>query len=63
MKVRLTETVLDFSGSPYPKGCLLEARIGRSGMLEVVGVQHLPLAPHQWEPLITNEDLERLLDG
>ncbi len=63
MKVKLTKTVRDFSGSPYPKGSVLKARIARDGMIEVVGAQNLPLYPHEWELVLTDEDLRRLLDG
>ena len=62
MKVRLTKTVRDFGGSPYPKGSVLEARIGSDGKLKVVGAQHMPLDFDEWETVLTNEDLERLLD-
>ena len=61
LKIKLTKTVRDFSGSPYPKGSVLEARIARDGTLEVAGAQHLPLHPHEWELVLTDEDLERLL--
>lgn len=61
MKVQLTMTVRDFSGSPYPKGSVLEARIAPDGALEVVGAQHLPLRPHEWSLVLTDEDLDRLL--
>jgi hypothetical protein len=61
LKIKLTKTVRDFSGSPYPKGSVLEARIARDGRLEVAGAQHLPLHPHEWELVLTKEDLERLL--
>jgi hypothetical protein len=63
LKIRLTKTVRDFSGSPYPKGSVLEARVAPDGMLEVVGAQHLPLFPYEWELVLTDEDLERLLSG
>ena len=64
MKVKLTMTVRDFSGSPYPKDSVLEARMAPNGALEVVGAQHLPLRPHEWSLVLTDEDLERLLlDG
>ena len=63
MKIRLTKTVRDFSGSPYPKGSVLETRIAPDGKLEVAGAQHLPLYPHEWEPVLTDEDLRRLLNG
>ncbi len=63
MKIRLTRTVRDFSGSPYPKGSVLETRVAPDGMLEVIGAQNLPLYPHEWELVLTDEDLERLLDG
>ncbi len=64
MKIKLTKTVRDFSGSPYPKGTVLEARILPEGVrIEVVGAQHLPLNPDQWETMMTNEDFERLLAG
>ena len=61
MKVQLTTTVRDFSGSPCPKGSVLEACITPAGGLEVVGAQHLPLRPHEWSLVLTDEDLERLL--
>ena len=61
LKIKLTKTVRDFSGSPYPKGSVLEARIARDGTLEVAGAQHLPLHPHEWELVLTDEDLEWLL--
>lgn len=61
MKIKLTKNVRDFSGSPYPKGTVLEARIVPDGTLEVVGAQHLPLSPRQWTLVLTYEDLERLL--
>ena len=64
MKVKLTMTVRDFSGSPYPKDSVLEARMAPNGALEVVGAQHLPLRPHEWSLVLTDEDLKRLLlDG
>ena len=47
MKIKLTTPVRDFSGSPFPKGSVLEARIASDGMLEVVGAQNLPLYPHE----------------
>jgi len=62
LKVKLTKTVRDFSGSPFPKGTMLEAKIASDGMLEVSGAQHLPLYPHEWELVLTDEDLERMLD-
>ena len=62
MKVKLTKTVRDFGGSPFPKGSVLEARVARDGLLEVVGAQHLPLYPHEWELVLTDEDLERVLN-
>jgi hypothetical protein len=62
MKIKLTKTVRDFSGSPYPKGTVLEARIGPEGVrIEVVGAQHLPLNPEEWKAIMSNEDFERLL--
>ena len=63
MKIKLTKTMRDFGGSPFPKGSELEARIARDGMLEVVGAQHLPLYPHEWELVLTDRDLERLLSS
>ncbi len=64
MKIKLTTTVRDFSGSLFPKGSVLEARIAPNGALEVVGTQHMPLRPHEWSLVLTDKDLERLLlDG
>ena len=63
LRIKLTKTVRDFSGSPYPKGSVLEARVTRDGVIEVVGAQNLPLYPHEWELVLTDEDLRRLLDG
>jgi hypothetical protein len=62
-KIKLTREVRDFSGSPFPKGSVLEARVAPDGMLEVAGAQHLPLLPYEWELVLTDEDLARLLDG
>ncbi|MDQ3965899.1 MAG: hypothetical protein M3246_05520 [Actinomycetota bacterium] len=62
MKIRLTKTVRDFGGSPYPKGTVLEARIALDGALMVVGAQHMPLSFDEWETVLTDEDLERLLN-
>jgi hypothetical protein len=63
MRIKLTKTVRDFGGSPFPKGTVLEARIARDGLLEVVGAQHLPLYPHEWELVLTDQELSRLLDA
>jgi hypothetical protein len=63
LKIKLTKTVRDFSGSPYPKGSVLEARIAPDGMLEVVGAQNLPLYPHEWEIILTDKDLKWLLNS
>jgi hypothetical protein len=63
LKIKLTKTVRDFSGSPYPKGSVLETWIAPDGKLEVAGAQHLPLYPHEWELVLTDKDLEWLLDG
>jgi hypothetical protein len=63
MRIKLTKAVRDFGGSPFPKGTVLEARIARDGLLEVVGAQHLPLYPHEWELVLTDQELRRLLDG
>lgn len=62
LRIKLTQTVRDFSGSPYPKGSVLEARIAPGGMLEVAGAQHLPLYPHEWELVLSDEDIARLLE-
>ena len=32
-------------------------------MLEVVGAQNLPLYPHEWEIVLTDKDLEWLLNS
>lgn len=42
---------------------MLEARIARDGMLEVVGAQHPPLYPHEWTLVLSDEDVELLLSG
>lgn len=63
MKIKLTQNVLDFSGSLCLKRSVLEARIARDGVLEVVGAQHLPLHPHEWTLVLTDEYVERLLLG
>jgi hypothetical protein len=62
LKIRLTKTVRDFDGSPFAKGSVLKARIARDGMLEVVGAQHLPLYPHEWELVLTDEELKRFVE-
>jgi hypothetical protein len=62
LKIKLTKTVRDFDGSPFAKGSVLKARIARDGMLEVVGAQHLPLYPHEWELVLTDEELKRFVE-
>jgi hypothetical protein len=36
---------------------MLLARIAREGTLEVAVARHLPLHPHEWELVVTDEDL------
>jgi hypothetical protein len=62
-RIKLTKTVRDFSGSPFPKGSVLKAQMAPNGKLEVDGAQQLTLYPHEWEPVLTDEDLRRLLNG
>ena len=64
IRVRLTKDFYGFSGLPFPKGTVLEARIGTHGKLEVevVGSRYLSLRPDQWEPAWSDEDLQRCLD-
>ena len=62
LTIRLTKMVRDFGGSPFAKGSVLKARIARDGVLEVLGVQHLPLYPHEWELVLTDEELERFVE-
>ena len=62
LKIRPTKTVRDFAGSPFAKGSVLKARIARDGMLEVVGAQHLPLYPREWELVLTDEELKRFVE-
>jgi len=59
LEIKLTRTVRDFGGSPFPKGSVFKARVARDGLLEVLGAQHLPLYPHEWELVLTDEELER----
>ena len=40
---------------------MLEARMAPVGALGVVGAQHLPLRPHEWSLVLTDDDLEQLL--
>jgi hypothetical protein len=66
LKIRLTESVHHLNGRILlPKGSLLEARIGLYGTLEVevADSRYLPLRPDQWELVLTDEDLERLLEA
>ncbi|BBL80329.1 hypothetical protein Rxycam_02204 [Rubrobacter xylanophilus DSM 9941] len=53
----------DLGGNLYPEGCVVEARLARDGVAEVLGAQYLPLGPGEWEPALAEEDLERLLEG
>ncbi len=62
LKIRLTRAVRDFGGSSFPKGSVLKAQIARDGMLEVVGAQHLPLYPREWELVLTDEELKRFVE-
>ena len=63
MRIKLTKTLRDLSGSSYPRGSELEARMAPDGKLEVIGAQNLPLYPHEWVLVLTDEELERLLPG
>jgi hypothetical protein len=40
---------------------MLLARIAHEGTLEVAVARHLPLHPHEWELVVTDEDLGWLL--
>ncbi len=66
LKISLTKSVHRLNGRILlPKGSLLEARIGLYGRLEaeVAASRYLPLMPDQWGLVLTDEDLERLLEA
>ncbi len=58
------QNVHGFSRLLFPRGAVLEARIGLYGQLEVeaAGSRYVPLLPDQWELVLADEDLQRLLD-
>jgi hypothetical protein len=62
-RIRILRTVRDLGGNLYPEGSVVEARFARDGVAEVLGAQYLPLGPEEWEPALSKEDLERLLEG
>lgn len=61
VKVRLTKDVRDMAGNAYAEGCVADVLIAVDGVPEVVGACYLPLSPDEWEPVLADEDLERLL--
>lgn len=61
MKVRLTKNVRDMAGNVYPEGSIVDILVAVDGVPEIVGAGYLPLRLDEWEPMLSNEDLERLL--
>lgn len=59
--MRLKKNVRDVMGNVYPKGSVVDILVAVDGVPEVVGAGYLPLSPNEWEPTLSNEDLERLL--
>ncbi len=63
IRIRITKNIHGFSRLRFPKGTVLEARIGLCGQLEVEAAasRYVPLLPDQWELVLDDEDLQRLL--
>ena len=62
MTVRLMEDVRDMAGNRYAKGSLRDVVLALDGVPEAVGTRYLTLSKDQWEPALTGENLDRLLD-
>lgn len=60
-KVRLTKSVRDMAGSAHPEGREVDVLFALDGVPEVIGAGYLPLNRDEWEPVISDEDLRRLL--
>lgn len=60
MKVRLTETQVDFSGTRYPAGMVVDTFV-EDGEVHVKGAQSLPLNFWGWWPVVSDEDLMLVL--
>jgi hypothetical protein len=61
LRVRLTKSLRDMAGNEYPEGSTVDVVVALDGVPEVVGADYLPLSPGEWEPALTDEDLDRLL--
>lgn len=62
MKIRIKETIHDFSGRTIKEGSIVQARFtGR--FIFINGAVYPPLKEHQWEPVIDDEDLNKLLSS
>lgn len=64
IKIRIAKNVHGFSRLRFPRGAVLSARIGLYGQIEVEvsRSRYVPLLPDQWELVVDDEDLQRLLD-
>lgn len=51
------------AGNRYAEGSLHDVVFALDGVPEVVGARYLPLSKDEWEPALTDEDLDRLLGG
>lgn len=51
------------AGNRYAEGSLHEVVFALDGVPEVVGARYLPLSRDEWEPALSDRDLERLLGG
>ncbi len=60
--MRLKKNVRDMAGNVYPKGSAVDILVRVDGVPEVVGAGYLPLRLDEWEPMLSDKDLDRLLE-
>jgi hypothetical protein len=63
LRVRLTKSLGGMAGNAYPEGSVVLAVFALDGVPEDVGTGYVPLSSGEWEPALTDECLDRLLEG
>jgi hypothetical protein len=61
LKVRLKQQVRVMAGDEYPEGFVVDDVVALDGVPEVVGAGYLPFSAGEWEPALTDRNLDRLL--
>ena len=63
LTVRLKKDVRDMAGNRYAEDSLQKVVFAPDGIPEVVGAGYLPLSRDEWEPALSDGDLDRLLSA